>query len=396
MNHVGLFKCHSNVVYFTCFDPSAAWWCSRWASSVNIPVYIKGPVVMAGLDQALSGLASGQLQAIVAAAQCKLQAVPTTGSTSASAAVDVAVHDTKILFPPVFPMLPDMSNGRFPHPESGLARAGPGFGWLTDITARYLFKQTFYIWKHKRGGATLAGQTVFPWETTPLSWSDWQGWKVASVGLGTNGKTTFDAHQVQRLSEMWSHHGLGTVAPGGINTHSQSYGPKFWLKNKDEIDPDWHPAEGVQLTTSSVRKVGGTISTGGNKERLQGLIGELEVDGSEQPEKKQRRTMGASASASASAVVALPSATPAESMGMEAVVDESLHVLPSVIKQESQDEMMAPTAGPSAAPALCRCVMLYRFKPVLCTSNAIQMPPVWFKRDSSPACELRLNYRCDV
>ena len=56
---------------------------------------------MSGLDQALSGLASGQLQAIVAAAQSKLQAVPATGSTSASAAVDVAVHDTKILFPPV-------------------------------------------------------------------------------------------------------------------------------------------------------------------------------------------------------------------------------------------------------------------------------------------------------
>ena len=45
LNHVGLFKCHSNVVYFTCFDLSAASWCSRWASSVNIPVYIKGPVV---------------------------------------------------------------------------------------------------------------------------------------------------------------------------------------------------------------------------------------------------------------------------------------------------------------------------------------------------------------
>ena len=145
MNHVGLFKCHSNVVYFTCFDSSAAWWCSRWDPPVNIPVYIKGPVVMAGLDQALSGLAPGQLQAIVAAAQCKLQAVPTTGSTSALAAVDVAVHDTKILFPPVFPMFPDMSNGRLPHPDSALARAKPGLGWLTVITARYLFKRTLYI-----------------------------------------------------------------------------------------------------------------------------------------------------------------------------------------------------------------------------------------------------------
>ena len=73
MYHVGLFKCHSNVVYYTWSDPSAASWCSRWASSVNIPVYIKGPVVMAGLDQALLGLPSGQLQAIVAATQSKLQ-----------------------------------------------------------------------------------------------------------------------------------------------------------------------------------------------------------------------------------------------------------------------------------------------------------------------------------
>ena len=100
---------------------------------------------MAGLDQALWGLASGQLQAIVAAAQSKLQAVPATGSTSASAAVDVAVHDTKILLPPVFPMLPDMWDGRFPHSDSALARAEPGFGWLTDITARYLFKRSLYI-----------------------------------------------------------------------------------------------------------------------------------------------------------------------------------------------------------------------------------------------------------
>ena len=281
----------------------------------------------------------------MAAAQSKLQAVPTTGSTSASAAVDVAVHDTKILFPPVFRMLPDMSNGRFPNPDSALARAEPAFGWLTDVTAKYLFERTLYIWKGKRASARSTCQTVFPWETTPLSISDWQGWKAASIGLDTDGKMTFDAHQVQRLFEMWSHHGLGTVAPGGINTHCQSYGPNFWFKNQDEIDPDWHPLE----PPASVHKVGGTISTGGNKKRLQGVIGDLEVDESGQPEKKQRRTMGASASASASAAVSLPYAPPAEPTGMEAVGDESLHVLPSVIKQESQDEMMAPTAAPAAA-----------------------------------------------
>ena len=144
----------------------------------------------------------------MAAAQSKLQAVPTTGSTSASAVLDAAVHDTKILFAPVFPMLPDMSNGRLPHPDSALARAEPWFGWLADVTATYLFKRTLYIWKRKRAGATSTGQTVFPWETTPLSFSDWQGWKVASIGLGTDGKMTFDAHQVQRLFDMWSHHGL--------------------------------------------------------------------------------------------------------------------------------------------------------------------------------------------
>ena len=104
--------------------------------------------------------------------------------------------------------------------------------------------------------------------------------------------------------------------------------------------------EGAQLTPASVRKVGGTISTGRNKKRLQGVIGELEVDESRQPEKKQRRTM-ASASISSSAAVALPSAPAspaAESMGMEAVVDNS------VVKQESLDEMMAPTAAPPAVP----------------------------------------------
>ena len=42
---------------------------------------------------------------------------------------------------------------------------------------------------------------------------------------------TFDAHPVQCVFEMGSHHGLGTVAPGGINTHGQSYGPKFWFQN---------------------------------------------------------------------------------------------------------------------------------------------------------------------
>ena len=181
---------------------------------------------------------------------------------------------------------------------------------------------------------------------TPLSFSDWQGWKVAGIGLGTDGKMTFDANQVQRLFEMWSHHRLGTVALRGINTHSQSYGPKFWFGNQDEIDPDWHPVEGAQLAPALVRKVGGSISTGGNRKQLQGVIGELEVDESEQPEKKQRRTM-ASASAAASAAVALPSApaaAAAESMGMEAVVDKS------VVKQESLAEMMAPNAAPPAVP----------------------------------------------
>ena len=163
-------------------------------------MYIQGPVVMVGLHKALSGLASGQLQAIMAAAQSKLQAVPATGSTSASAAVDVAVHDTKILFSPVFPMLPDMSDGHFPQPDSALARAEPGLRWLTDIAARYLFKRSLYIWNRKQDGATSTGQTVFPWETTPLSFSNWQGWKVASIGLGTDGKMTFDAHQVHRGS----------------------------------------------------------------------------------------------------------------------------------------------------------------------------------------------------
>ena len=212
---------------------------------------------------------------------------------------------------------------------------------------------------------------MFLWETTPLSFSDWQGWKVASIGLGTDGKMTFDAHQVQRLYEMWSHHGLGTVAPGGINTHSQSYGPKFWLKNQDEIDPDWHPVEGAQLSPASVRKVrevGGSISTGGNKKRLQGVIGELEVYKSEQPEKKQRRTM-ASTSASASAAVALPSATAApaaESIGMEAVVDES------VVKQESLDEMMAPNSAPPAVP--------------VCDALYVQTCLACFKRNSNVSC----------
>ena len=92
----------------------------------------------------------------------------------------------------------------------------------------------------------------------------------------------------------------------------------MWFKNHNEIDPDWHPAEGAQLTPASVRKVRGTVLTGGNKKRLQGVIGQLEVDEGEQPEKKQRRMMGASASAA----VAKPSAPLAESMGMEAVVDE--------------------------------------------------------------------------
>ena len=187
---------------------------------------------------------------------------------------------------------------------------------------------------------------MFPWETTSLSFSDWQGWKVASIGLGTDGKMTFDAHQVQHLFEMWSHHGLGTVAPGGSNTHSQSYWSKFWFQNQDEIDPDWHPVEGAQLAPASVRKVRGSISTGGNMRRLQGVIGELEVDKSEQPGKKKRRLM-ASASAAASAAVALPcapAAPAAECMGMEAVVDES------VVKQESLDEMMAPTVAPPGVP----------------------------------------------
>ena len=40
---------------------------------------------------------------------------------------------------------------------------------------------------------------------------------------------------------------------------------------------------------------------------------------------------------------------------------------------------------------LSRCVMLCRFNPVLRASNAMQMRPVWFKRDSSPVFELRLN-----
>ena len=187
---------------------------------------------------------------------------------------------------------------------------------------------------------------------------------------------TFVAHQVQRLFEMWSHHRLRTVAPGGIKTNGQSYGPKFWLKNQDEIDPDRHPAEGAQLTPASVRKVGGTISTGGNKKRLQGVIGQLEVDESEQLEKKQRRMMGASASAA----VAKPSAPRAESMGMEAVVDESLQVLPPVMKQEPQDEMMAPTAGLAAAASGV---------PV---SDAleVQICLVCFKRNSNSSCVVQV------
>ena len=70
------------------------------------------------------------------------------------------------------------------------------------------------------------------------------------------------------------------------------------------------------------------------------------VDESEQPEKKQRRTM-ASASAAVSAAVPLPAAPAAlaaESKGMEAMVHESM------VKQESLDEMMVPAAAPPAVP----------------------------------------------
>ena len=126
--------------------------------------------------------------------------------------------------------------------------------------------------------------------------------------------------------------------------------------------------EGAQLAPASVRKVGGSISTCGNKKRLQGVIGELEVDESEQPEKKQRGTI-ASASAAASAAVALPSAPAApaaESMGMEAVVDES------VVKQKSLDEMMAPTAAPPAVP--------------VCDALWVQTCRACFERNSNASC----------
>ena len=132
---------------------------------------------------------------------------------------------------------------------------------------------------------------------------------------------------------------------GSIPTANHT-GPSSGFQNQDEIDPDWLPVEGAQLTPASVRKVGGTISTGGDKKRLHGVIGDLEVDESEQPEKKQQRTM-ASASAAVSAAVALPAAPAAlaaESMDMEAVADES------VVKQESLDEMIVPTAAPPAVP----------------------------------------------
>ena len=172
---------------------------------------------MSGLDQAPSGLASGQLQAIVAAAQSKLQAVPATGSTSASAAVDVAVHDTKILFPPVFPMLPDMSDGHFPYPDSAIARAEPGLGWLTDITPRYLFKRSLYIWKQKRAGATSTGQTVSLWETTPLSFSNWQGLMQTKVSVFLRCGVTMDW-------EPW-------LLAGSIPT-ANHMGPSSGLKTK--------------------------------------------------------------------------------------------------------------------------------------------------------------------
>ena len=126
--------------------------------------------------------------------------------------------------------------------------------------------------------------------------------------------------------------------------------------------------ERAQLTPALVRKVGRTISTGGNRKRLQGVIGELEADESEQLEKKQRQTM-ASASVSSSAAVALPSAPAApaaESMGMEAVVDEL------VVRQESLDEMMAPTAAPPAVP--------------VCDALLVKTCPACFKCNSNASC----------
>ena len=101
---------------------------------------------------------------------------------------------------------------------------------------------------------------------------------------------------------------------GGSIPTANHMGPSSGLKTKMRFT-----LTGIQQRKRSSQRPrcarwGGTISTGGNKKRLQGVIGELEVDESEQPGKKQRRTMGASASAA----VAKPSAPPADSMGMEA------------------------------------------------------------------------------
>ena len=134
--------------------------------------------------------------------------------------------------------------------------------------------------------------------------------------------------------------------PAGSIPTTNHMGPSSGLKTKMRstlIGIQWRERSSHRPQCA---RVGGTISTGGNKKRLHGVIGELEVDESEQPGKKQRRTM-ASASAAVSAAVALPAAPAAlgaESMGMEAVVDES------VVKQESLVEMMVPTAAPPAVP----------------------------------------------
>ena len=82
----------------------------------------------------------------------------------------------------IFPMATAVLEHGFPHPDALLAREEDRWQWLSSITGPYMYQRAVTMWMGKNQALDVDDSYQYPWNSRPLSMSEWSVWRVFVIG----------------------------------------------------------------------------------------------------------------------------------------------------------------------------------------------------------------------
>ena len=192
-----------------------------------------------------------------------------TPQPNSGALPDAAPPQSAVADGDIFPMATAVLGHQFPHPDAPLAREEDHWQWLSSITGRHMYQRAVTMWMGKNKGLDVDDFYQYPWNSRPLSMSQWCMWKVFVIGLKRepNMRMVMSEDALDALFRMWEATGLGMHCPGTTG-RGKSTGPRFFFKDvtapdfpDDWFDPNVEPGQ-YKASFPFLLSFGATISSG--------------------------------------------------------------------------------------------------------------------------------------